>query len=87
MVVLANSPKLEAKEGALSAKSEGAYQDTHPLRKVTVMGVREVSSVAFNGKKLGKKWEFDSDAGVLSVDLKSSTPGGAWSAGWKLEWR
>ena len=75
------------KEGTLLAKAKGTYQDIHPLRKVTVMGAKDVSSVTFNGKKLGKEWEFDGDAGVLTVHLKSSTPRGAWGAEWKLEWK
>lgn len=71
----------------LSAKAKGAYQDTHPLRKVTVMGAKEVSSVAFNGKKLEEGWDFDGGASILMVDLKSSTVGGAWGTEWKLEWK
>ena len=78
---------MEAQGGTFSAKPEGGYRDTHPLRKVTIMGAKKVSSVAFNGKKLENGWAYDGDAGVLTVELKSSTLGGAWSAEWKLEWR
>lgn len=87
VVVRADSLKLEAKQGTLSAKTKGTYQDTHPLRRVKVMGAKEVSSVAFNGKKLEDEWEFDGGASVLMVDLKSSTVGGAWGTEWKLEWK
>ena len=81
-----NCLQLEAKEGSLSSEARGAYEDTHPLRKVTVMGVHKVSSVAFDGKKLDDGWQFDEDAKVLTVETRSLTVGGAWSAGWKMEW-
>lgn len=50
------------------------------------MGVNEASSVAYNGKKLNDGWTFDRDLGVLTVDTRSLTRGGAWSADWKVEW-
>ena len=75
------------KKGTLSTKAKGSFQDTHPLRKVTIMGVKEVSSVAFNGKKFEDGWDFDEDAGVLTVDTRSLTLGGAWSAEWTVEWK
>ena len=79
--------QLEAKEGKLSTKPQGSYLDTHPLRKVTAMGVKEASSVAFNGRKLEDGWDFDGDAGVLTVDMRPLTLGGAWGAEWTLEWK
>lgn len=50
------------------------------------MGVKEASSVAYNGKKLQDGWTFDQDSGVLTVDTRTLTLGGAWGTEWKVAW-